>query len=30
MSTPGISIDGKFVHTGGLPDATKLEGWLSA
>ena len=30
MSTPGISIDGKLVHAGGLPDARKLEGWLSA
>ncbi|ATG49643.1 thioredoxin family protein [Celeribacter ethanolicus] len=30
MSTPGISIDGKLVHAGGLPDKTKLEGWLSA
>jgi small redox-active disulfide protein 2 len=30
MSTPGISIDGKLVHAGGLPDATKLEGWLRA
>ncbi|PCD75927.1 thioredoxin family protein [Pseudothioclava arenosa] len=28
MSTPGISIDGKLVHAGGLPDAAKLEGWL--
>ncbi|MBD3775415.1 MAG: TM0996/MTH895 family glutaredoxin-like protein [Thioclava sp.] len=30
MSTPGISVDGKIVHAGGLPDAAKLEGWLSA
>lgn len=30
MSTPGISIDGKLVHAGGLPDAARLEGWLSA
>lgn len=30
MSTPGISVDGKLVHTGGLPDANKLEGWLTA
>lgn len=30
MSTPGISVDGKLVHTGGLPDASKLEGWLTA
>ncbi|WP_412508926.1 thioredoxin family protein [Roseovarius sp. SYSU LYC5161] len=30
MSTPGIEVDGKLVHTGGVPDAAKLEGWLSA
>ncbi len=29
MSTPGLAVDGKLVHTGGLPDAAKLEGWLS-
>ncbi|NDR56422.1 thioredoxin family protein [Aliiruegeria sabulilitoris] len=28
MSTPGISVDGKLVHAGGLPDTSKLEGWL--
>jgi small redox-active disulfide protein 2 len=30
MSTPGIAVDGKLVHAGGLPDAGKLESWLSA
>ena len=30
ISTPGISIDGKLVHSGGLPDAGALERWLSA
>lgn len=30
MSTPGLSVDGKLVHTGGLPDAARLEGWLLA
>ncbi|WP_372922198.1 thioredoxin family protein [Roseovarius sp.] len=29
MSTPGIAIDGKLVHAGGLPDQAKLDGWLS-
>ena len=29
MSTPGIAIDGKLVHAGGLPDAAKLESWLN-
>ena len=30
LSTPGIAVDGKLVHAGGLPDAAKLEGWLGA
>ena len=30
LSTPGIAIDGKLVHSGGLPDASKLEAWLRA
>ncbi|MDQ2093372.1 thioredoxin family protein [Rhodalgimonas zhirmunskyi] len=30
MSTPGVSVDGKLVHAGGLPDAAKLDGWLTA
>lgn len=30
MSTPGISVGGKLVHAGGLPDAAKLEDWLRA
>ena len=30
MSTPGLAVDGKLVHTGGLPEAAKLEGWLKA
>jgi small redox-active disulfide protein 2 len=30
MSTPGVSVDGKLVHAGGLPDAAKLEQWLTA
>jgi len=29
MSTPGISVDGKLVHAGGLPDAAALEQWLA-
>ncbi|BBK38848.1 glutaredoxin [Allostella sp. ATCC 35155] len=27
-STPGIVIDGKVVHAGGLPKETALEAWL--
>jgi len=30
MSTPGIAVDGKLVHAGGLPDAGKVDGWLAA
>lgn len=30
ISTPGVAVDGKLVHAGGLPQADKLEGWLSA
>lgn len=29
MSTPGIAVNGKVVHAGGLPDRAKLEGWLN-
>jgi small redox-active disulfide protein 2 len=29
-STPGIVIDGKVVHAGGLPRADALEKWLVA
>lgn len=28
MSTPGVVIDGKVVHSGGVPDRKKIEGWL--
>lgn len=28
MSTPGVVIDGKVVHTGGVPDRGKIENWL--
>lgn len=30
MSTPGVSVDGKLVHAGGLPEAAKIENWLRA
>lgn len=30
VSTPGIVIDGKVVHAGGLPKPQDLAGWLSA
>jgi small redox-active disulfide protein 2 len=28
MSTPGVVIDGKVVHAGGIPGRDKIEGWL--
>jgi small redox-active disulfide protein 2 len=30
MSTPGVVIDGKVVHAGGVPGRDKIEQWLSA
>ena len=28
MSTPGVVIDGKVVHAGGVPARAKVESWL--
>ena len=28
MSTPGVVIDGKLVHAGGVPARGKVESWL--
>jgi len=28
MSTPGVVIDGKVVHAGGVPNRAKVEGWF--
>ncbi len=30
MSTPSVVIDGKVVHSGGIPTRDKVEEWLSA
>ena len=30
LSTPGIVVDGKVVHAGGLPKAEDLAKWLAA
>lgn len=29
MSTPGVVIDGKVVHAGGVPSRDKIAGWLT-
>jgi small redox-active disulfide protein 2 len=30
MSTPGVVIDVKVVHAGGVPGRGKVEGWFAA
>lgn len=30
MSTPGVVIDGKVVHAGGVPSREKIAQWLAA
>ncbi len=30
MSTPAVILDGKLVHSGGLPNRKTIESWLSA
>lgn len=29
MSTPGVVVNGKVVHAGGVPSRDKIVGWLS-
>ena len=29
MSTPGVVIDGKVVHAGGVPSRDMISGWLA-
>lgn len=28
MSTPGVVVDGKIAHAGGIPDKEKILSWL--
>jgi small redox-active disulfide protein 2 len=30
LATPGVVIDGKVVHAGGVPGRDKIERWLAA
>ncbi|CAK0741946.1 Thioredoxin family protein [Gammaproteobacteria bacterium] len=30
MRTPGVVIDGKIVHAGGIPSREKIEQWLGS
>ncbi len=30
MSTPGVVIDGKVVHSGGVPSRAQVESWIGA
>ena len=30
MSTPGVVIDGKVVHAGGVPNKAKVDEWLAS
>ncbi len=30
LLTPGVIVDGKIVHSGGVPDRRKVESWVSS
>lgn len=29
MSTPGVVVDGKLVHAGGVPERKQIESWIA-
>lgn len=29
VATPGVAVDGRLVHAGGLPQASAVDGWLA-
>ena len=29
MSTPGVVVDGRVVHSGGVPSRSTVEGWFA-
>lgn len=29
ISTPGVVVDGKVVHVGGVPERQKVESWIA-
>ena len=29
LITPGVIVDGRIVHSGGVPDRKKVEAWLA-
>lgn len=30
LRLPGVAVDGRLVHQGGVPDARIIAGWLAA
>lgn len=30
VATPGVAVDGRLVHSGGLPEARAVDSWLAS